>query len=195
MNPANSKKSTERCLSDDIICCGESESDRASDSCESFQLSAETGVNTTGTTKTITTTLNSSNIITSSASPGGLTSSAAGRRGLVHSVSIIVEPAISLDGCGGGGGDSFGDDSDQFTEADLHSISHAAPTERRKTIAGPIVVLEDFYFDQPKKAKEYDDVVQSLFASARLRKEEFARLLEEHAQIVSEIKQAQKSLT
>lgn len=148
MNPANSKKSTERCLSDDIICCGESESDRASDSCESFQLSAETGVNTTGTTtKTTTTTLNSSNIITSSASnPGGLTSSAAGRRGLVHSVSIIVEPAISLDGCGGGGGDSFGDDSDQFTEADLHSISHAAPTERRKTIAGPIVVLEDFYF-------------------------------------------------
>lgn len=46
----------------------------------------------------------------------------------------------------------------------------------------------------PKKAKEYDDVVQSLITSARLRKEEFARLLEEHDQIVKEIRKAETNL-
>ena len=55
------------------------------------------------------------------------------RRGLVHSVSIIVEPAIT-----------DGDDDDQFApeERPIPSVS----TERRNTIAGPYVVLEDFGF-------------------------------------------------
>lgn len=53
------------------------------------------------------------------------------RRGnLIHSVSIIVEPAMSVES-------DFDDD--------LH-ISPPLPTERRKTIAGPISILEDLYY-------------------------------------------------
>lgn len=112
-----------RCLSDDIISCDSEEEESYKLSSGSSQVQSK-----------------QSSTITSSSLPP----TSAGRRGLVHSVSIIVEPALSLDGgdndscCSGG--------SAEFTEADLHSISHAAPTERRKTIAGPIVVLEDFYF-------------------------------------------------
>lgn len=61
----------------------------------------------------------------------GFSHSAGPRRGLVHSVSIIVEPANTME-------DSDLDDQIQ--------ISPTVPMERRKTIAGPIVVMEDFYF-------------------------------------------------
>lgn len=39
-----------------------------------------------------------------------------------------------------------------------------------------------------------EDLVKSLMDTARLRKEEFARLLEEHAQLVKEINRAENSL-
>lgn len=64
-------------------------------------------------------------------SGGGLSQNSGQRRGLVHSVSIVVEPANNMD-------DSDLDDQIQ--------IAPTVPIERRKTIAGPIVVLEDFYF-------------------------------------------------
>ncbi|XP_054164881.1 uncharacterized protein LOC128962530 [Oppia nitens] len=104
------------------------------------------------------------------------------QRGLVHSVSIIVEPAMT----------DSNDDDDGFgpERPSMPSVS----TERRNTIAGPIVVLEDYAFETPRKAREEDDIVQSIIAHARLRKEEFARLLEEHAQIVNEINRAETSL-
>ncbi|XP_046918628.2 uncharacterized protein LOC124498852 [Dermatophagoides farinae] len=109
------------------------------------------------------------------------------RPNLVHSVSIIVEPAVNVDV------DEETNDDDSFNDDELR-ISPIRISERRKTIAGPISVFEDLYYDQPKKAKEYDDVVQSLITSARLRKEEFARLLEEHDQIVKEIRKAETNL-
>ena len=59
----------------------------------------------------------------------------AGRRGLVHSVSIIVESAV-------------GDDESDMDEHDDQMHLSTAPTERRKTIAGPVVVYEDFYFGE-----------------------------------------------
>ncbi|KAI2805475.1 hypothetical protein BLOT_004472 [Blomia tropicalis] len=148
MNSNN--QSTEQCrsLSDDIICCDDSSQS------DDFKLSTSSNLDEFTTT--------TANVVP-------------GRRGLVHSVSIIVEPAIVDGDC----------------DSELQLPPPMAHSERRRTIAGPIVLLEDFYFDQPKKAKEYDDIVQSLFASARVRKEEFARLLEEHAQIVSEINKAE----
>jgi len=104
MNPNNAEQS--RSLSDDILCCDDSQSDdfklSTSSNLDQFTTSSDTQVCVSGQ----------------------------GRRGLVHSVSIIVEPAIM-------------DDCDFDSEL---QISPAAPTERRKTIAGPIVLLEDFYF-------------------------------------------------
>ncbi|KAH9417160.1 hypothetical protein DERP_015279 [Dermatophagoides pteronyssinus] len=118
------------------------------------------------------------------------------RPNLVHSVSIIVEPAVNFS--------DLDDDTttttttsntdDSFNDDELRISPSLRISERRKTIAGPVSMFEDFYFDQPKKAKEYDDVVQSLITSARLRKEEFARLLEEHDQIVKEIRKAETNL-
>jgi hypothetical protein len=55
------------------------------------------------------------------------------RRGLVHSVSIIVEPAMA-------DGDDCGDTDD--------NTSPSMSSERRNTIAGPIVLLEDFPFGE-----------------------------------------------
>lgn len=141
MNPSKKSLHLEqpsRCLSDDIISCDSEEEE------PSFKLSTgsvpdhcEVVIPGKGTS---TTSSSSSNLPPSN------------RRGLVHSVSIIVEPALSFEG-GATGGDTdscCSAGSGEFTEADLHSISHAAPTERRKTIAGPIVVLEDFYFGKGK---------------------------------------------
>ncbi|KAF7488023.1 hypothetical protein SSS_01125 [Sarcoptes scabiei] len=108
------------------------------------------------------------------------------RNNLIHSVSIVVEPAINADNDGDENSSDY-----QFNDDELRTIPPLIGAERRKTIAGPISMFEDFYLDQPKKAKEYDDIVQSLFASARLRKEEFARLLEEHDQLVKEINKAE----
>jgi hypothetical protein len=54
------------------------------------------------------------------------------RRGLVHSVSIIVEPAMA--------------DGDDCATDDNSSPSMSS--ERRNTIAGPIVLLEDFPFGE-----------------------------------------------
>lgn len=95
-----------RALSDDIICCSDTQSD-------DFKLS------------------DSGNLIDFSAADLRATSGM-NRRGLVHSVSIIVEPAISVDQC------SFDDE--------LQLSPPTAPIERRKTIAGPIVVMEDLYY-------------------------------------------------
>lgn len=92
-----------------------------------------------------------------------------------------MEPAI-----GSNDDASKADDNDDEEEEydDIHISPKLPIIERRKTIAGPIVLLEDLYFgkelddnplfktfslspflDQPKKAKEYDDIVQSLFVS------------------------------
>ena len=57
------------------------------------------------------------------------------RRGLVHSVSIIVEPAMA---------NETNDDDNGFT-TEQHPIPSVS-SERRNTIAGPFVVLEDFGF-------------------------------------------------
>ena len=106
MNSNNPEQT--RALSDDIICCSDSQSD-------DFKLSDSGNLN---------------QFANASSNPM-MCSSAQSRRGLVHSVSIIVEPAINVDDC------NFDDDL---------PITPAAPIERRKTIAGPIAALEDFYF-------------------------------------------------
>jgi len=135
--------------------------------------------------------ISSSHQVTPSAVGSGTGNSGGqgGRNGhskrLVHSVSIVVEPVA-------GDGDSHGPLGGGPTLS-APSVPMAS-TERRNTIAGPIVILEDF--DPPRKAvrSQDDELVQSLIASARLRKEEFARLLEEHAQLVNEINRAETSL-
>lgn len=75
------------------------------------------------------------------------------RRGLVHSVSIIVEPAMA-----------DGDDDDQF-DADQRPIPSVS-TERRNTIAGPYVVLEDFGFG--KSFVKYQRVSNGLEGHAQV---------------------------
>lgn len=60
--------------------------------------------------------------------------SARGRGKLKHSVSIVVEPAV---------------DSDEDILSDLPAGGHQFPShhsERRNTIAGPILIMEDFHF-------------------------------------------------
>lgn len=106
MNANNAEQS--RSLSDDILCCDDTHSD-------DFKLSTSSNLDQFTT-----------------ASDTQVCGGGQGRRGLVHSVSIIVEPAI-MDDC-------------DF-DSDLQ-ISPAVPSERRKTIAGPIVLLEDFYFGE-----------------------------------------------
>ena len=107
MNPNNAEQT--RSLSDDIICCDDSQSDdfKLSTSSNLDQLSTSSGPQVCGNGQA--------------------------RRGLVHSVSIIVEPAI-MDDC----------DFDN----NLSISPPAVPSERRKTIAGPVVVLEDFYYGE-----------------------------------------------
>ena len=70
---------------------------------------------------------------TSQQQPFSVRNGANRSRGLVHSVSIIVEPAMADD-----------NDVDSFTaeQRPIPSVS----TERRNTIAGPYVGLEDFGF-------------------------------------------------
>ena len=97
MNQNNSDQ--KRALSDDIICCSDTQSD-------DYKL-------------------------TDSGNLSDFPEIRSNRRGLVHSVSIIVEPAISIDQC------SF--------DEDIH-LTPPVPTERRRTIAGPIVVMEDLYY-------------------------------------------------
>ena len=67
--------------------------------------------------------------------PFSVRNGSARSRGLVHSVSIIVEPAMA-----------DGDDGDSFP-ADQRPIPSVS-NERRNTIAGPYVVLEDFGFGE-----------------------------------------------
>jgi len=146
---------------------------------------------TTGTSESPTVSLSAPNLSSSSlpSSPLAVDSlllqsqpyrNGASRRQLVHSVSIIVEPVCDVDEIS---------ETDDNSSLSMSSVC----SERRNTIAGPIV-LEDFPFDTPRKAREEDDIVQSIIAHARLRKEEFARLLEEHAQIVNEINRQENSL-
>lgn len=103
MNSNN--QSTEQCrsLSDDIICCDDSSQS------DDFKLSTSSNLDEFTTT--------TANVVP-------------GRRGLVHSVSIIVEPAIVDGDC----------------DSELQLPPPMAHSERRRTIAGPIVLLEDFYF-------------------------------------------------
>lgn len=61
------------------------------------------------------------------------------RPNLVHSVSIIVEPAVNVDV------DEETNDDDSFNDDELR-ISPIRISERRKTIAGPISVFEDLYY-------------------------------------------------
>uniref|UniRef100_G3MLM5 Uncharacterized protein n=2 Tax=Amblyomma TaxID=6942 RepID=G3MLM5_AMBMU len=58
--------------------------------------------------------------------------------------------------------------------------------------AGACVDDDPYTCKTPTPAEE--DMVRSLIMNAELRKEEFAKLLEEHAQIVMEINKAENSL-
>lgn len=78
------------------------------------------------------------------------------KAGLVHTVSIVVEPVEPSDN------------------------SHEDDTS------------DPYVCKTPTPAEE--DMVRSLIMNAELRKEEFAKLLEEHAQIVMEINKAENSL-
>ncbi|CAN7998390.1 unnamed protein product [Ixodes hexagonus] len=81
------------------------------------------------------------------------------KAGLVHTVSIVVEPVEPSDSA---------TDDDVTTDEDLYMCKTPTPAE--------------------------EDMVRSLIMNAELRKEEFAKLLEEHAQIVMEINRAENSL-
>ncbi|CAN8031914.1 unnamed protein product [Ixodes persulcatus] len=81
------------------------------------------------------------------------------KAGLVHTVSIVVEPVEPSDSA---------TDDDAVTDDDLYMCKTPTPAE--------------------------EDMVRSLIMNAELRKEEFAKLLEEHAQIVMEINRAENSL-
>lgn len=69
------------------------------------------------------------------------------RPNLVHSVSIIVEPAVNFS--------DLDDDTtttttsntdDSFNDDELRISPSLRISERRKTIAGPVSMFEDFYF-------------------------------------------------
>lgn len=81
------------------------------------------------------------------------------KAGLVHTVSIVVEPVEPSDNV---------TDDDAANDDDLYMCKTPTPAE--------------------------EDMVRSLIMNAELRKEEFAKLLEEHAQIVMEINRAENSL-
>lgn len=90
------------------------------------------------------------------------------RAPLVHTVSIVIEPVVE---------DSMGESESDDQEDDLPPRNPSPHNE----------LLEDDL--EPKQ-----DLVKNVMDAARLRKEEFARLLEEHAQIVNEINRAENSL-
>ncbi|XP_074593220.1 uncharacterized protein LOC141848963 [Brevipalpus obovatus] len=106
---------------------------------------------------------------------------------LFHSVSIIVEPVL---------------DDDSVTEplvlTPTTDVKVTAPREDspiQPSPQSPILDYDDFIFEsRRKKSQEEEEIVQSIIANARLRKEEFARLLQEHADLVNEINRAETTL-
>ncbi|KAI1295397.1 hypothetical protein HDE_05493 [Halotydeus destructor] len=103
------------------------------------------------------------------------------KRGLVHSVSIIVEPVL--------------DDDDEGIPSPTFDAS-CCITGDHKGRHSPVIILDDTDFDTniTRKSSVEEDYVKSIMATARLRKQEFARLLEEHAQLVNEINRVETSL-
>jgi len=104
---------------------------------------------------------------------------------LTHSVSIFVEPCL--------------DDDTHSPDDPLDPNSTSLPMPDlgmmpRRHSAGPILLVEESDNLGTEFKKEEREFVESIMAHARLRKEEFARLLEEHAQIVSEINRAETKL-
>jgi len=92
---------------------------------------------------------------------------------LIHSVSIIVEPVLE---------DVLSGDSD-----------HQVYDHR----GSPVVLLENFDLSETQgnsKSTNEEDIVKSIIATARLRREEFARILAEHAELVKKINRVETSL-
>jgi hypothetical protein len=108
---------------------------------------------------------------------------------LVHSVSIVVDPAMD---------ESVMTSTSEAVSGQPGNTELYTTTADSKGRRSPIIILENIDFEPTEKSNEDEDhIVQSIInihANARLRKEEFARLLEEHAQLVNEINRVETSL-
>jgi len=135
------------------------------------------------------------------------------RSRLVHSVSIVVEPVLDdNEGEGVGGFEGEGEEHENVSESCDDEREAYTRKGRRKITTGdtevspqqrlvrkerihssPIIVMDDHFFESKDRGSR-EDVVRSIIATARLRKEEFAKLLEEHAQLVHEINRVETKL-